>query len=491
MDTIIMSSRPKAGARLRKWLSLPCLGLLCSGVPTALSAAEWTIVPRVNIDQVYSDNVRLQSEAAAQAEFVTTVEPGIVVRGNGRRLNLAFDYNLETLVYKRDADSNAINHQMQLSGDAELWKQIAFLEFRATRSQENSNTLSGAGTDNISVSNNRTDVQTYSLTPIFRHRLGNYIDVESRTTINQVSNETGSTRSTSTSFGSTATLSSGDYFARLPWSISVTDRRVTNSSGTKNTFKKLQSEARYNFSRKYGVLARLASERNEFSSNQPETGGASWDLGFTWTPSPRTEIELGGGRRFFGNSVFLDLSHRTRRMLFTASFSEDITTSRDEQLERILVPLVDAAGIAVFDPISGAQISVPIDNLTSSEEVIVQSRFDGSVTYEGRRTTLGLTGFSSFRTGQLNGAESEVIGSSLTLNHKLNRLISMDGRLGFQSTSSGTQEDQRFNWSVSMRGTLGRSLSASVGYDYVTLKSSVAANEFDENRIRIGVVASF
>ncbi len=457
-----------------------------------VAAGEWTFLPRLSVEQVYSDNIGLAPEGREFHEFVTSVEPGLVVRGQGRHLNLSFDYNLEGLVYKRDRARNALKHQMQTRGDAELWDNIVFLEFAGSRSQENASNGGSNGTDNLSQSNNnRTEVQTFSVAPIVRYGFGSFARFEARYEMNAVSTESGTSRSTSGGRRTTFQFESGDSFARAPWRITYSRNRVKNSSGGVNRFRRVEGELRYQFSRRYGVVFRAGLERNKFPSTQPNQSGRFWSYGVTWNPTPRTTLETSVGRAFFGRTMSLDFSHRSRRFRFSASFNEATTTTRDQQIERILIPLVDALGNPIIDPLSGTQIEVPIDNIDSTEEVFVASNFNGSVTYTGRRTsaTLGLS--SSFRTGQQSGASSEVLGARVNVNRQLSRRSSLSGNGRMQTSTSGGGETERYSFGVLFRHNIGPTFSGTLGLDHVTQRSSSGTGGFSENRVRAGVIASF
>ncbi|MEM7504625.1 MAG: TIGR03016 family PEP-CTERM system-associated outer membrane protein [Pseudomonadota bacterium] len=481
--------RPEPGRPVR---SAVLAAALASAYAAPSAGADWVVVPRFSVDQLYSDNVGLNVDGAREEDFVTSVESGVLIRGTGRRLTFALDYNAEALVYQRDHDRNGIQQQFQLDADAELYERVLFLEVSGKRSQQNASNQVASGTDNISGSDNtRVDVQTYTIAPIVRHRLGSYADIESRFELNQVSNERNSVRNTSVSRRSTVTIDSGDRFARVPWSLNYSNTRTRTSSGEVQRFERAGAEARIQINRKYAMLARVGVENNEFTSNQNARDGATWDLGFTWTPSRRTTLEVGYGSRFFDRNFFFDLSHRTKKLTIAASYSQDITTSREEQLNRVLVPLTDAAGNAVLDPVSGAQIQVPIDNLEISDEVIAEQRFDGSIAYTGRRTTATLSGFGSERSGQQTNSDSSVYGASLAVQRRLSRNTTLSGTASTQFTENGGQDSERYSFNLDLVHTLSGTWQTNVRLAHVTQESDNASNEFHENRVSVGMVATF
>ena len=63
-----------------------------------LTAGEWRVLPRLNLSETYTDNVRLGGVAGgvgafgaggnAGGDFVTQINPGVVIRGQAPRYNL-------------------------------------------------------------------------------------------------------------------------------------------------------------------------------------------------------------------------------------------------------------------------------------------------------------------------------------------------------------------------------------------------------------------
>ena len=51
--------------------------LALAGFVPAVEAAEWTVVPRVNVEETFSDNVGLQPSGSERGELITSVEPGL------------------------------------------------------------------------------------------------------------------------------------------------------------------------------------------------------------------------------------------------------------------------------------------------------------------------------------------------------------------------------------------------------------------------------
>lgn len=468
--------------------------LLLAGACGTVAAGDWTIVPRVGADTTFSDNIGLQPSGMERDELVTSIEPGLFVRGRGARLQFDLEYNLEALRYQRGIGRDVINHQAQANGRGEWLEKIGFIDVSATRSQQNTNNFGVTASDNLATTGNSSEVITFSASPYVEHRFGDFMRTEARFTFDRVINETGATETRSDSRNVSLSAQSGVAFDRVPWNVQYTTRRIENSNGSTTRFRTLQGEVRYRFTRKYGVVARLGHERNEFPSSQPGRDGRFWSVGATWTPTERTSIEAGYGRRFFDQNFFLEASHRARRFSFSASYSEDVTTSRQLQLERVLVPLEDPAGNPILDPVLGTQIEVPVDSVNSTDEVLVLANFQGQVTYTGKRTTGTLSIFTSERTFEVSGNEDTVQGMQLRVSHRMSRQGTLTANALAQVSESavGTgQRDTRLRGEVRYSHQLGKNFRTTVGVSRVQQDSNVASNEYEENRVTAGVVATF
>ena len=78
-------------------------GLIVPALVRPSGAGEWTITPRVNVEQSVTDNVRSVSDGA-ESDFITTANAGVSVAGIGRSLQLNF--NLSFWIRERPSASN-------------------------------------------------------------------------------------------------------------------------------------------------------------------------------------------------------------------------------------------------------------------------------------------------------------------------------------------------------------------------------------------------
>ena len=122
-------------------------------------AAEWRVLPRLNLSETYTDNVRLGTRGGGE-DFVTQINPGIVIRGDARRFNLNIDYTMNNLIYAENSNLTRMRQQLNALGTAELIQNLFFVDGRASITQQNLSLLGPQAINNVNVTGNRADVRT-------------------------------------------------------------------------------------------------------------------------------------------------------------------------------------------------------------------------------------------------------------------------------------------------------------------------------------------
>ena len=97
-------------------------------------------------------------------------------------------------------------------------------------------------------------------------------------------------------------IESGSEFGKVPWSLDYSFDKESNDSGATSKFQELQGDIQYKFTRKFGVALSGGYELNEFAGDGGDSDGITWQAGVTWDPGPRTTVEGGLSKRFFGTA---------------------------------------------------------------------------------------------------------------------------------------------------------------------------------------------
>ncbi len=97
------------------------LGCLMVSV-SVVEAGKWDITPRLSVAEVYSDNINLDDDNK-ESDLVTVVTPGLSVHGQGGRLVVDLDYELENTVFLDNSDANGSFHKLSADATAEVTRQ--------------------------------------------------------------------------------------------------------------------------------------------------------------------------------------------------------------------------------------------------------------------------------------------------------------------------------------------------------------------------------
>lgn len=401
-------------------------------------AADWKITPTLSLQETYTDNVTLAPPGLEKSDFITQINPGISLTGTGSRLKLNASYVMQNLVYAEESSRNTMNHILNANANAELVENFFYLDGRAAISQQNISLLGPQAADNVNSTGNRTEVQTYSVSPYLRHSFGNFASTEIRYTHDEVSTG-GSGLLNSQADRIQLSLNSGSAFNKLGWGLNYSNSETdygntaqTNIQATKTEV--VSGNLHYSVTPKFRLTATGGYEKNDYDSIGEKPDGSFWTAGFSWAPSARTSINASAGRRFFGDTYSLAASHRSRLTVWSVGYSEDITTTRSQ----FLIPAtIDTASYlnqlwsaSMPDPVARQQfidaliqgnvlpsaLSGSVNYLTN--RVFLQKRLQASVAMTGAKNTLVLSLFSVLRDAQSPQAQDGVLFNNLALSDK-------------------------------------------------------------------------
>ena len=438
---VTTAKAPECGACHR--LSFPATGSIAAAMLLMYShagAAEWKITPSLALIETYTDNVTLAPPGLEKSDFITQINPGISLTGTGPRLKLNANYVMQNLVYAEESSRNTMNHQLSANANAELVDNLFFLDGRAAIGQQNISLLGPQAADNVNTTGNRTDVQTYSVSPYLRHSFSNFASTEIRYTHDEVSTG-GSGLSNSQADRIQLGLNSGSAFTTLGWGLNYSKGKTSYANTANLNPPTLDTEflsgnLSYPVTPKFRLTATGGYEKNNYISIGPKPDGSFWSAGFSWAPSAMTSIDASAGRRFFGDTYSLAASHRTRLTAWSLGYSEDITSTRDQFLTPATIDtasLLDQILAATYpawaaaDPVLRQQLTnnyIQLNGLPKSlaesvnyltNRLFLQKRLQASVAVTGAKNTLVLSLFHVTRDAQTSQTQDSSLFGSSTL----------------------------------------------------------------------------
>ncbi|MGA7980410.1 MAG: TIGR03016 family PEP-CTERM system-associated outer membrane protein [Chromatiaceae bacterium] len=463
--------------------------LLLLGLAVQAPAAEikrnWGVI----LSADYNSNLGLRS-VDEQSGTVLRVSPFYTVQRAGARAKTTFTYAPQVVFYPQGTYDNQVWQYLSARSNIEVVKNNFFLDVYATA---NPNTISPdrpiGGLTGISDTNPNNLSQTFTagITPRLTLRVKDYANVNISPGINYVYNSEGTTDN----YGGTntrASVSSGTYFSRMPWSLTYS-ANLLNNQGNDN-FQSTTGRVGYIFNRKWQVYLRLIYDNNSYQSTS-STSGLGWQAGVTWTPTARTSITAGYGDRYFGAWPTLSLSHRARHTAWTARWESTVYNARQELLGQQIFPVTDAFGNPIQNPVTQDQVLLQAGSPALTNAVYVNNNFSATVSTNWRRTPASLN-FNyyqrKYQDQPLNTDDYTVygrIGRNLSARTSLN--LSLQWWDHSEQRTDAVDYTQKVA-AVWLQRTITQNLSSRLGYSYTKRTSSDPLNEYDNNQIFLAIV---
>lgn len=493
-------------ARPQPWApsaaGLFALATLAAAVPAAWAQSSGlSITPTFEATQEFTDNIAL-SATNPKSEAITTVRPGIRITSWTGPLQGSLDLGLLGIAYARDPTANSVgfDNQTDLSASFkfEVVEQHAFIDAQASISQQSVSAFGLQSNRPGSINDNSTEFRTLTVSPYARGKaFDGEVDIEARLT-SQYTNSSGDNLGGSSRNDASVSFSGGR--GAVGWLVRGTRSNSDFDGGRATTEDRIYTQLSYVFDPTLRFFLSGGYERNDVLSSEL-VGYTNWGGGFSWQPTPRTQLSVQTEQRYFGGSWNVSLSHRMRRtvLVYTDSNSDNNATTGagrplsnydlffaqfasvepDPARRDVLVRnFLRSAGLNPNERISGGFVSRAV-TVTRSQNL--------SLALQGQRQTAVLSAFatSSRRADTLSTAEDDLSqvsrlnqqGVSLSLSHALTPTSSVGlfGSLRRTPDSDGVQgndlRDITLSWSerVGLRTSVsveGRHAQASGGNPY-------------------------
>ena len=496
--------------RLYFWLI--CLaGSSCWGLQA--NAAEWNIQPRLSLSGTYTDNVRLGGMGGfgggSGSEFITQINPGVRIMGEGRRFNANVGYTSNNLIFAR-SERMLMRHLLNANGTAEILKEHFFVDGRASISQQNAFLFGPPAFDNANLTGNLRDIRTWSISPYVRHRFKNLASGELRYVRSAISS------SAQQFFSNTVdsvnfSMNSGSAFRTLGWGINYNHTKIDRErSGVSLGTLELERSAgtlRYVITPQFSLIGTGGYEHNSFISIRGKSSSHFWTAGFSWVPTTRTNVNASAGQRFFGNTYAASIDHRTRRTVWNLSYVEDITTFGQQSM--LGASIINPGNLGQFLPglQDGGQLlgqglplafSDPNNFLTN--RLFLLKRLQASLVLQGKKNSLVFRAFNLSRKAFTPDEEDEPLigignafltrnttqtGGNVLLNHRLTALTSANFNFGYTRIrfDMTDQADELYIFMLSLNKRITPNVSGSLLYRHHRRESNRFASDFSANAI--------
>lgn len=474
--------------------------VVTAGTGSEAMAEQWRVLPRVTVEQAYNDNIDLTRKGTETSDFITSISPGLGVRGTGRRLTLNFDYDPEQLFFLENSDRNELRQRFRGFSNAELLEQLLFLEASGSVNQQFVNSTGGIGGTTLTGSRNLRTVQTYSLGPVVRNHLGSFADAETRYKFSTflVDDQTvADTTQHEVSF----LLKSGREFTDLAWDFNASASNAERENGTA-TFSGTDIERRlaklntqYAFNSTWSLLAGVGYERIDDPTLFDSPDGVIWDLGFQVRPNSVSSARFTAGERFGGSNYNLEVNYLPSPLTrLRANYIQAINTSQSLGIQDLSALALSPQG-ALINSQTG-QPFLPGDprfGLTNS--AFRQDRFSAGIEHTSLRNRYTLDIFDEKREFDVqtqNNTHSR--GVILGFNRSLTPLLSFNLSGSYSVSTFENQsdrEDDLYSANAGLSYRLSDTAQARLSYRHTERKSSAANSDLVENFVAVTLLKEF
>ncbi len=490
--------------------SSACMMLVCGVAAlfsTQPSAGSWKISPNISVKATYTDNADLTS-SDKKSDFYTQVTPSVAIKreGGGGRVKLDLDYGVVSTENRPGNRGRSIAHSLGSNLQAELYKDVLFLDASAGAYLTSATSGGQRGDDTVGDVSDPIQTYTYSLSPYLKQHYGRYVDMLARYTFDQVINS-GKGASDSHNNQVLLSINSGPYFSRFPWGASYRQSETSNdNSASDSETTSINGNVSYVVNRKWRINLAGGKVDNDIQSSRSSTDGFTWDAGATWTPNPRTDLDVSYGRQVFGQNFAFDFNHRWKRAVWRAGYSQTLTDSRTQQLihgtdeQKSPIDLGSSrqflGNTYKYDRMDGDDwvYVADFDYPTLTDEHYVVETFNTGFTLETRRSSLSIDAHFTQRKYEVSRVKGRDIGIDIGLDRRLTPKTDAKVGLSWQKNRAdeNATEDKRWTLSFGLSRRLTPHTNANLDYNYRRLDSSDnSTSEYRENQISLTLASQW
>ena len=460
------------------------LAAVCSGLFAIkdLYAGEVRFSPSINIKESYTDNILLAPKGQEQSEYVTEISPAFTLLMNGSHFNANVTYTMQNLLYKEENNRNQTYNQLIANSTSEVIDDYFYFDVGANHTQQIINADEPVGSNNIAVTNNTSNVTSYTLAPYIRHSYTGILDLSARYSHSEVDYRRDELTDVTQS-GFDIGLSSPVNTPGLSWGLNALKQKSDYETGNDSEFKRGSIQLGYRFSSRTHLYATKGKDENTFSvTNNQDISEPFWNVGLDWQPGARDFLSLKYGERFFGHTTGFSWRHTARRLTLNANYEEELSTAALSLLQQ--QQLASAA----------TQQNQPVDaNNSVNSQVFVRELGTVGLTYTLSKTSLSLRYSNDKRKFQDTGDIATAKIANLSVSLRSSPVLTYIFGTTWSSNHTASTDVKSFNTNINfaIQRQLAARLQGEVSLSHGLRRSTNAATDYDENIISLGITKSF
>nr|WP_294523665.1 hypothetical protein [uncultured Rhodopila sp.] len=516
----------------------------------APAGGGWNIVPRLDFQEMFTDNVQ-QVNQPREWDLATYLSPAVHIAGDTPRLQLTFDYAPALSLYARTTSMNALTQQMNGVGLVTVVPDLAFIDVRVLAGVHNlyggvgglgtlGASSTGVGSMQASVPSlagnslglSRADqVQTnsFGISPYLLRQFGDWGTGKLGYSFNATASDqltgfaaspflsgNGANSQTLLSNEQIAHFATGDFLEPVENSFDVDLMQNQTTSGANygygatgvpaanqsytSTRDFITDKVTWQINRAVAVFGSGGHENIVYS----EPGGLNindmtWSLGTTLTPDPDTFLTISYGHQNGYGSLNVNGRYQiTGRTTLTVSYGSTTGTQLENLQSQINLATASGNG-SLINGQNGGQLFAGTNALPVQNGVFRYDTLTAGLQTILDRDTIAINLLDTHQTRAGSGSSSSngtVLSLSGYWQHQLRDAFTLSaaGSYSIQNGVAGAGGPGNSNSeavSVGLQYQFSETVSTSLRYSFFARQAQVTAYTFYENMLILGVSKSF
>lgn len=504
-------------------LSLSCSEVISAGWDTTLIGT---------VREKWTDNVSLETGSNKESDLVTEVSPRLIIERDRGRIQGSLDYQAQGFVYKNNSGDNNLFHELNSLASGEIIENIFFIDAAATYEQQVIDPEESQAFDNSSITDNRTNVGTYTISPYLVKDLGRTFSASARYARSAVryGSDSGNDDlsdsdldSVELAIGSRSLVGGRSFWGGqslggrqllgsrqsqslgtrrltrggrqsgtgLSGALRYTGIKVSYDDDTDDKFHRGGAELGYRFSPKFELLGIAGYEKYDTETDDQSStpDGFGWEVGFAWDPRPRDHVEVGVGRRFFGATYRFQWLHLASRYSTVINYRD--TVESDATLLTGNALTGDTSGTQ-SQASSGGANDTASSNFRSTDEIFVRRYLDTSITYRWSKVSADLAPYFERREYEFSGTD-KYYGVTTGARWRFKPRTSLVLTLFWsrEKYRDSDNEDDIKQARIGLDHSLGPRTAGSLEYSYTKQDSNDIGSGYTENAVTVSLTRVF
>lgn len=477
-------------------------------IPQGALAGDWETAITGGVFLTYTDNVNLVPDNLANSALITTLTPGISIRGTTPRFFGGFDAILN-IAYQSIFGENRFNtnegldvYLNPLVGTArvEAVPDVLFIDTSVSVSQQ-SNEIGDATSTSEFVQSNRTPQAAFTFSPYVPLRFGDYASGQVRyrfsgsfegqsetNPFDAFINRSDQTLNNDLGMVLVSGPETSDYGV---WTFTPFVSKELRSDEDDITRGRVEIEWAYPLNRQLFGLASFGWQYFDDGDPDNKINAPLFSVGTRWVPSPRLTLTATVGQQDERFNFFLDFRYEpTPRTNFYAVYREGIGTTASLVANNASFIAIDPETGAFINTLTGATFSPTFSGTFSTETQYIRNFTAGASTRQGRNV-LALTASYLSEEDLPDGDVQETYNVFGSWSRPIRIDTAANIGLGYTRDDLDDRTDNTFRFLAGLSHQLYDQFAAVVNYGFQKRDSTLNGFDFTENTVTVGITGTF